>query len=143
MSQAEHELAYLRRVFGSDAESIYRGLAVASREMNLSDSLGLVLRVRDLERAGEALQGLESRIATAMGESTRGGAGLQTIAELEAGDGPFARLQEDVRTSLGVVRAGRIVRVLDRLVAGQLLVGALDLNSTTFPIPEAVLESVD
>ena len=75
MSQAERELVYLQRVFGSDAESIYRGLAVASREMNLSDSLGLVLRVRDLERAGEALQGLEPRIAAAMGGvlSERGG----------------------------------------------------------------------
>jgi hypothetical protein len=143
MSQAEHELAYLRRVFASDAESIYRGLAVASREMNLSDALGQVLRVRDLGRAGEALQGLDSRIAAAMGESSQGGGGDETIDDLGAGHGPFARLRRNYATSRGVVCAGRTVRVLDRLVDGQILVDALDLNATTFPIPEALLEPTE
>jgi hypothetical protein len=70
MSQAADELAYLRQVFGIDAESIYRGLAVASRglELELSDALGLVLRVRDLARTGDPMEGLELQVADAMRE---------------------------------------------------------------------------
>jgi hypothetical protein len=85
MSPADNELECLRQVFGIDAESIYRGLAVASRAIELSDALGRVLRVRDLERAGEPMEGLDFQIADAMREPPGRGARQETIDDLEAG----------------------------------------------------------
>jgi hypothetical protein len=143
MERAANELAYLRRVFGKDAESIHRGLAVASRGLELSDALGLVLHVRDLERTSKPIDGLELQIADAMREPPGRGAREETIHDLNAGARPFARLREDVRTSLGVVRAGWTVRIIDRRSDGRILVEALDLSGSVFPVPEALLDPTE
>jgi hypothetical protein len=143
MSAADNELAYLRQLFGDDAESMYRGLAVASRGRELSDALGLVLHVRDLERSGEPMEGLELQIADAMREPPGRGAREETIHDLEAGAGPYARLREDICTSLGVVRSGRTVRVVDRRSDDRVLVEALDLSGTAFLVAEALLDPIE
>ena len=143
MSWSDIELAYLQRVFGNDAESIYRGLAVASRAVELSDALGSVLHVRDLERAGEPIEGLELQSADAMREPPGRGAREETVHDLEVGAGPFARLRGDICTSLGVVRAGRTVRVVDRRSDDLVLVEALDLSGTVFPVAEALLDPTE
>jgi hypothetical protein len=130
-------------VFGIDAESIDRGLAVAYRGLELSDALGLVLRVRDLERPGEPMGGLELQIADAMREPPGRGAREETIHDVEAEAGPYARLREDICTSLGVVRAGRTVRVVDRSSDDRVVVEALDLSGTVFPVSGALLDPIE
>jgi hypothetical protein len=58
----------------------------------------------------------------------------------ELDEGPLARLNSDISTSAGVFPAGTAVRVLDRFEDGRLLIRVLDLNQSTFPVPEVAVE---